>query len=173
MNQRAYVKPLALASVFGAMAFTIRKFEMLVIPMPVWPLKMDLRGIPALVGACLVPVYYAWFIGWAASGFDLILEFGVDFTGWIPACVVCSWLFRHLKKPLSRYPLLNPSLAILLSQIVGNVCFLIPFMYVYTKPFDQSYTILIILLGRTVLTFIGAAPLVHAIEKRLGRLIVD
>jgi hypothetical protein len=50
---------------------------------------------------------------------------------------------------------------------------LIPFMYVYTKPFDQSYTILIILLGRTVLTFIGAALLVHAIEKRLGKLIVD
>lgn len=173
LSRRIYVKALALASMFGAMSFAIRKFEMLVIPMPVWPLKMDLRGIPALVGACLVPVYYAWFIGWAASGFDFLLEFGVDFTGWIPACVVCSWLFRRLKKPLSRYPLLNPSFAILLGQIAGTLCFLIPFMYVYTKPLDQFYMILVILLGRVVLTFIGAAPIVHAIEKRLGKLIVD
>lgn len=172
MGKKVDVKSVALASVFGAMAFAIRKFQILVVPMPVPPLVMDLRGVPALVGACLVPAYYAWFIGWAASGFDLVLEFGIDFTGWIPACVVCSWLHKRLRKPLSRYPLLNPSLTILLGQITGNLCFLIPFMYVYTKPLGQFYEIMIILLSRTVLTFVVASPTVHAIEKRLGKLAI-
>jgi len=173
LNKRVDVKSLVLASVFGAMSFAIRKFEILVIPMPVPPLKMDLRGVPAFVGSCLVPIYYAWFIGWAASGFDLVLEFGVDFTGWIPACIVCSWLYRRLRKPLERYPLLNPSLAILLGQVVGNLCFLMPFMYVYAIPLSQLPATLIILLARVVLTFIAAAPIVHAIERRLGKLVVD
>lgn len=170
MNNKVDVKSLASASMFGAMAFVIRKFDILVVPMPVPPLVIDLRGVPALVGACLVPAYYAWFIGWAASGFDLVLEFGIDFTGWIPACIACSWLHKHLRKPLSRYPLLNPSLAILLGQIAGNLCFLIPFMYVYTKPLHQFYEIMVILLGRAALTFVVASPIVHAIEKRLGKL---
>lgn len=172
MNKRVDVKSLALASMFGAMSFAIRKFEMLVIPMPVPPLKMDLRGVPTFIGSCLVPIHYAWFIGWAASGFDLVLEFGVDFTGWIPACVICSWLYRHLKKTLGRYPLLNPSLAILLGQVVGNLCFLMPFMYIYATPLSQLPNVLIILLGRVILTFVAAAPIMYAIEKRLGKLIV-
>lgn len=171
MSKKVDARSLALASVFGAMAFAIRKFEILVIPMPVPPLVMDLRGVPTFIGACLVPVYYAWFIGWAASGFDLLLEFGVDFTGWIPACLVCSWIYRHFGKPLGRYPLLNPSFAILVSQIVGDLCFIPPFMYVYAVPLSQFTNTLVILLSRTALTFIAAAPLIYAIEKRLGKLV--
>ena len=170
MARKADAKFLILASVFGAMAFAIRKLEILVIPMPVPPLKMDLRGVPTFVGACIVPPQYAWIIGWAASGFDLVLEFGVDFTGWIPACIVCSWLYRRLKGPLRKYPLLNPSLAMLISQIVGNFCFLIPFMYVYSVPITQLSNVLLILLSRTVLTFFVAAPIVHAVERRIGEL---
>jgi len=163
------VRYLALTSIFGAMSFAIRKLEILVIPTPVPPLVMDLRGVPTFIGACLVPVYYAWFIGWAASGFDLVLEFGVDFTGWIPACIVCSWLFRHFRKLLGQYPLLNSSFAIFVSQIVGDLCFIAPFMYVYAIPLSRFFSVLVILLSRTVLTFIVAAPLMYAIEKRLGK----
>lgn len=173
MKQRLNVRAIALSGVFGAMAFIIRRFSILVIPMPVWPLVMDLRGIPALVGACLVPVYYAWFIGWAASGFDFLLEFGVDFAGWIPACIVCSWLFRRLRKPLSRVPFLNPALSILLGQIAGTLIFLPVFIVIYQNPWDMFVPTLIILLGRVALTFIGAAPIVHTIEKRLGKMIMD
>lgn len=171
MGGKLDIRYLVLASVFGAMSFAMRKFEILVIPMPVPPLVMDLRGVPTFIGACLVPAYYAWFIGWAASGFDLFLEFGVDFTGWIPACIVCSWLFRHFRKPLGQYPLLNSSFAIFVGQIVGDLCFILPFMYIYSIPLSQFTGMVVILLSRTVLTFIAAAPLMYAIEKRLGEFV--
>lgn len=163
---------LVLTSMFSAMAFALRKFEILVVRMPIPPLVMDLRGVPVFIGACLVPPHYAWFIGWAASEFDLLLEFGVDFTGWIPACVACSLFYKRLKKPLGKYPILNPLVAMFLGQTIGNLCFLIPFMYFYFKPLSQIPTVLAILFARTMLTFAAAAPIMHAIEKRLGHLIM-
>lgn len=168
IKKKQVTKYLVLASVFGSLSFAIRQLNILVIPTPVPPLVFDLRGVLTFIGAMLVPFYYAWFIGWAASGFDLVLEFGVDFTGWIPATIVCSFLYRYLRKRLGHKTLLNASLAVLLGQLAGNLSFILPFMYVYSVPFSQAGNTAIILLIRSILTFVIVAPIIYYVEKRAG-----
>ena len=58
------------AAIFASLSFTISKLDILAVPTPIPPLQIDLRGVFTFIGAMLVPYYYAWFIGWAASGFD-------------------------------------------------------------------------------------------------------
>ena len=127
MKMNIATKYLVLAAVIGSISFSIRKLNILVIPLGIGPLVFDLRGIFTFIGAMLVPYYYAWFIGWAASGFDLVLEFGIDFTGWIPATVVCSFLHSYFSKRLGSFSLLNSSLSVLIGQSVGNLSFILPF----------------------------------------------
>jgi hypothetical protein len=155
-----------LASVFASISFALGKFDIFVIPTPIPPLQIDFRGVFTFIGAMLVPFYYAWFIGWAASGFDLVLEFGIDFTGWIPATLVCSFLYGYLRKRFNQKSIINSSVSVLLGQLAGNLSFILPFMVVYSVPFSQAGNTAILLMIRSILTFIIVAPVIYYVEKR-------
>lgn len=166
MKLNKATKYLVLAAIFGSLSFAIRKFNILVIPTPVPGVVIDFRGVLTFIGAMLVPFYYAGFIGWAASGFDLVLEFGVDFTGWIPATIVCSFLHRRLRKRFGSFSILNASLSVLIGQLVGNLTFILPYMYAYGQTFSIAGNLAIVLFIRSILIFIIVAPVINYIEKR-------
>jgi len=168
MNNPRATKYLVLASVFASISFTLGKFDIFVIPTPIPPLQIDLRGVFTFIGAMLVPFYYAWFIGWAASGFDMVLEFGIDFTGWIPATLVCSLLYRNLSRRFNQKSIINASISVLLGQMTGNLSVILPFMIVYSVPFSQAGNTALLLLIRSILTFVIVAPVIYNIEKRIG-----
>jgi uncharacterized membrane protein len=157
---------LVLAAIFASLSFTISKLDILAVPTPIPPIQFDLRGVFTFIGAMLVPYYYAWFIGWAASGFDLVLEFGIDFTGWIPATLVCSFLYGYFRKRFHSHSILNSSVSVLLGQLTGNLSFILPFMFVYGVPFSQAGNTALVLFVRSILNFIIIAPIMYYIERR-------
>ena len=174
MKRQIELKSLSLACVFAAFAFAIRKLNILVIPLPFPPLVFDFRGVPAFIGSCLVPYYYAGFIGWAASEFDPLMGSSgwTDFSGWIPACVICSLLYCTLKKRIRNRNIAS-SISIIIGQTVGNVVFLvfrsILFFYSVEPPLIFE-SFLIVLTVRSIITAIAAVPLLNAIEKALNKL---
>ena len=160
-------RELTLAAVFMAMAFAVRSFNVLVIETPVPPLKMDVRGIPVFIGSILVSPWLAWLIGWAASQFDPIFGWGIDFIGWIPASIVCSLIWRKLEGTRVSY---RVPLSIIGGQALGYSLFTVAFIGFYGVPDAGLYVFLTLLLGRMIGSLIVASivgiPIVKFMENQ-------
>ncbi len=147
-------RELTLAAVSMAMAFAVRSLNVLVIETPVPPLKMDIRDIPVFVGSILVSPWLAWLIGWAASQFDPIFGWGIDFIGWIPASMICSLIWRKLRGTRTSY---RVPLSIIGGQVLGYFLFAVAFLGFYGVPDAGLYFFLTLLLGRMIGSFIVAS----------------
>ncbi len=109
---------------------------------------------------------------WAASQFDPVFGWGIDFIGWIPASIVCSLIWRKLKgiKVSYRVPL-----SIIGGQALGYYLFTVAFIGFYCVPDAGLYVFLTLLLGRMIGSFIVTSivgiPIVKFIESQYPNLL--
>jgi len=105
----------SLTALFAAMAFAVRFFWIGVIPLYA-TMKLDLRTVFVLIGACLVPPQYAWILG---VGAGLGSGIGFDDIPFVANALITSTL-QHKLRFKNRH-----MLAMLLGQTIGMIIFFI------------------------------------------------
>lgn len=155
--QRLDVRQLILASLFGGASFAVRMSGLYIPLFP--PIILDFRGVIALAGSCLVSPVYALIIGIFAGK----LFMGMDWVGWIPACVVASYFYRHLYLWCRKYKGQVCLLAIPIGQLVGYTTFILTYVYLL-RILPPLWSVLIpVLLTRAIPDLVGGIVLLKSI----------
>mgnify|MGYP000624975252 CR=1 FL=1 len=155
------LKKLSLAVLFASLSLTIRTANLLVIPLPIPPLKLDFRGVLAYIGSMLVGPEYAWIIGVGAGK----LFMGTDWVGWIPAMTACALTFKKLKRKLE----VKIAVSVAIGMLIGYSCYLPVYTIVYGVPPQGISFLLALLAFRATLNYAATIPLSIVFFKALKR----